>query len=194
MSDETDGQYTFLYSDAASGGAATDKKFTISHNGASTVLTVKVSRRAPSQEATAANLADLLLYKDADQMSDADWDEVIRIFNAMSKEERLSFMTSTDNTIKAAKARLVTGLTAKGAPVYQSGDDYEIKGHERSATPSTDPKQGGIPNLYLYIAIGAAALLVLVIVIIILVHSKKARKVAKKAAKKAIKSSTKKKK
>ena len=194
MSDETDGQYTFLYSDAASGGAATDKKFTISHNGASTVLTVKVSRRAPSQEATAANLADLLLYKDADQMSDADWDEVIRIFNAMSKEERASFMSSTNSTIKAAKARLVTGLTAKGAPVYQSGDDYEIKGHER--TPSN--ANAGVQNIVLYAAIGAGALLVLIIVIIVLAHSKKARKAAgkaaKKAAKKAIKSSTKKKK
>lgn len=189
MSDETDGQYTFLYSDAASGGAETDKKFTISHNDASTVLIVKVSRRAPNQDATAANLADFLLYKDADQMSDADWDEAIRIFNAMSKEERVTFMTSTDYILKSAMTRFVSELK-----VYESGGDYEVKGHERSVTPSTDPKQGGIPNLYLYIAIGAGALLVLIVVIIILVHSKKARKVAKKAAKKAIKSSTKKKK
>lgn len=189
MSDETDGQYTFLYSDAASGGAETDKKFTISHNDASTVLTVKVSRRAPNQEATAANLADFLLYKDANQMSDADWEEAIRIFNAMSKEERVTFMTSTDYILKSAMTRFVSKLK-----VYESGGDYEVKGHERSVTPSTDPKQGGIPNLYLYIAIGAGALLVLIVVIIILVHSKKARKVAKKAVKKAIKSSTKKKK
>lgn len=189
MSDEN-GRYTFLYSDAASGGAATDKTFTINFWNASCTLTVKVSRKAPSDEATAENLANLIMFKEADEMTETDWAEAIRIFNAMSKEERIAFIKgNTDSVVMtSARARFVTVLNAKGNTIYQSGDDYQIKGHER------DAGKGAIPNIVIIIAIGAGALLILIVVIIILVHSKKARKVAKKAVKKATKSSRKKKK
>ena len=187
---DENGRYTFLYSDAASGGAATDKTFTINFWNASCTLTVKVSRKAPTDVATAENLANLIMFKETDEMTETDWAEAIRIFNAMSKEERIAFIKgNTDSVVMtSARARFVTVLNAKGNTIYQSGDDYQIKGHER------DAGKGAIPNIVVIIAIGAGTLLILIVVIIILVHSKKARKVAKKAVKKAIKSSTKKKK
>lgn len=181
--------YQFTIDDAVSGGNPTQKSFTIESGFSSCTLSVTVSRKAATNADTAADLANFLMYKDKDQMTDSDWTEAIRRFNAMTKEERLSFMTNSDYVTKLARTRFVSELSARGKPVYTSNGDYQISGSERE-----EAKQGGIPNLYLYIAIGAGALLVLVVVIIILVHSKKARKVAKKAVKKAIKSSTKKKK
>jgi hypothetical protein len=181
--------YQFGIDDAVSGGNPTQKSFTIESGFSSCTLSVTVSRKAATNADTAADLANFLMYKDKDQMTESDWTEAIRRFNAMTKEERLSFMTNPDYVTKLARTRFVSELSARGKPIYTSNGDYQISGSERE-----EAKQGGIPNLYLYIAIGAGALLVLVIVIIILVHSKKARKVAKKAAKKAIKSSTKKKK
>lgn len=85
-------------------------------------LTIEVA----SASETAENVANYIMYEDTVNQCTTKTDTAIEYFEAMSKSERTTFMTSSDYVISTARARFEAWLRNQGKSVSQSDGDYVV--------------------------------------------------------------------